>query len=240
MKIAIISDLHANLPATNTVFNFIDELEISEIICLGDLIGYYTKPLDIIDIIRKRCGENVIAGNHDFIATADNFKTEAQYFNEIARKALVWTRKEVGSSQEHWNYIRSLPITLNIKIDGYKFYLAHGTPSEPEDWEYFYYFGVGDQEMVMHDWLEFFDVDVIALGHTHVPFLYEDKKKFVLNPGSIGQPRDGDPRACFAVLDTKEHEISHYRVRYPINKVVAGINKFNLPTHLGQRLFVGR
>jgi putative phosphoesterase len=240
MKIAIISDLHANLPATETVFKLIDELDVSKILCLGDLIGYYTQPLEIIDIVRKRCGKNVIAGNHDFIAVDQNFRTEAQYFNEIARKALVWTRKVVRSSEEHWNYIKSLPITMNLEIDGYKIFLAHGTPTEPEDWEYFYYFGVVDQENNMQDWLDFFDVDLIALGHTHVPFVYEGEKKFVLNPGSIGQPRDGDPRASFAVFDTKEHEVSHYRVKYPINKVVSEIKKENLPSILGRRLFVGR
>ncbi|MFW9928420.1 MAG: metallophosphoesterase family protein [Candidatus Thorarchaeota archaeon] len=240
MKIAIVSDLHANLPATETVFDLIDTLDIDHCVCLGDLVGYYTQPLEIIDIIKQRCNEKVIAGNHDYIAINDNFKTESQYFNDIARKALVWTRKTIRASTEHWEYIKTLPLTLELKFDGYKFLLAHGTPTEPDDWEYFYYFGVIDQEMIMQDWLEFFNVDVITLGHTHVPFVYQDERKFVINPGSVGQPRDGDPRASFAVFDTDEHEVTHYRVKYQINKVISALRKENLPDILGRRLFDGR
>ncbi|HKZ40151.1 MAG TPA: metallophosphoesterase family protein, partial [Candidatus Hodarchaeales archaeon] len=135
MKIGIISDLHSNLAATKAVFNKLESIGVEEILCTGDLIGYYTNPLEIIDFVRSRT-KYVICGNHDAIAISDDLD-EMQYFNSVAREALVWTRDLLATNKEYWDYIRNLPLTLKIELDGVKILLAHGTPTEPEDWEYF-------------------------------------------------------------------------------------------------------
>ena len=242
MRIAVISDLHANLPATEVVFKSIDDHNVDEIVCCGDIIGYYTNPLEVIEIVKKRVKYS-ITGNHDSITVTDDFQSEARYFNEAARRALIWTRKLLKPNLEYWSFIKQLPLTKHIVLDGYKFFLAHGTPTAPEEWEYFYYFGVSDQEAEMNDWLIEYNADIIALGHTHVPFRYTAQKKpfrGVLNPGSVGQPRDGDPRASFAIVDTNDHTVTHYRLKYNVDSVFNDLKKNGLPDILGKRLYLGR
>jgi predicted phosphodiesterase len=242
--IGIISDLHANLQATKKIFHQLDnELNIDALICAGDLIGYYTRPLEIIDIIQEKKA-HVVIGNHDAISVADNFREEIRYFNNIAKKALKWTRKTLGESKEHWDWIKNLPYTKHVELNNKtKFFICHSTPDKPEEWIYYYYFGDLSQDELLSNWLEIYEADVIVLGHTHVPFIFEtsdNPPKIVLNPGSVGQPRDNDPRASFMTFETTDREVTHYRINYNIRNVCKELKAEKLPDHLCKRLFVGR
>ena len=242
MLVGIISDLHSNLPSLNLALKICDEYGVDEILCAGDVIGYYTEPVKVLELIRERTN-HLVVGNHDAIAVTDNFKSEIRYFNDIARQSLVWTRNVIRTHPEHWDYLRELPFTKKITLDGIEFFMAHSTPLNPEDWDYFYYFGVSDQDEELKSWLDTFSADVMIMGHTHVPFIFqteEEKPRTVLNPGSTGQPRDGDPRASMMLFDTSNSQIQHVRYKYDIKSVCKGISANNLHNYLCERLYKGR
>jgi putative phosphoesterase len=240
--VGIISDLHSNLTSLEIAFKIFDEYGVEQIICAGDIVGYYTEPVKCLELLRERT-DHVVVGNHDAIAVSDNFKSEIRYFNDIARQSLVWTRNTLKDYPEHWSYLKDLPFTKIPRIDGINFFIVHSTPLNPEDWDYFYYFGVSDQDDELSNWLDMFTADVMIMGHTHVPFIFqteEEKKKTVLNPGSTGQPRDGDPRASMMLFDTKTRKVQHVRYKYNIKTVCKGITANNLHKYLCDRLYKGR
>lgn len=242
MFVGIISDLHSNLESLRLAFKICDEYQVEQIICAGDIVGYYTEPIKCLELLRER-PEHSVVGNHDAIAITDNFKSEIRYFNDIARQSLVWTRNILRKHPDHWEYLRNLPLTKKVTIDGVNFFIAHSTPLNPEDWDYFYYFGVSDQDNELTNWLDMFNADVMIMGHTHVPFIYqtdEQKPRTVLNPGSTGQPRDGDSRASFMLFDTKKREVQHLRYKYDITTVCKGIKANKLHKYLCDRLYRGR
>jgi len=145
LLVGILSDLHSNLISLEKGLKICDEYSVDQILCAGDIIGYYTEPVKCLELIRERT-EHLVIGNHDAIAVTDNFKSEIRYFNDIARQSLVWTRNVLNSYRDHWDYLKELPYTKKINIDGLDFFMVHSTPLNPEDWDYFYYFGVSDQD----------------------------------------------------------------------------------------------
>jgi len=242
--IGIVSDIHSNLPALKESLNILDnEFNIDGLICAGDIVGYYPWPLNIIDILLEH-NAHVVLGNHDAISvTNDNFNHEIRYFNDIAKTALNWTRKKLKSSASHWDYLQSLSLVKTVEFDNCKFFVCHATPVHPEEWDYFYYYGASNQDEQLREWLEINRADILIMGHTHVPFIFKTKDKLpkiVLNPGSVGQPRDNDSRGSFMVVDTKTREITHRRFTYDIQKVCKELKKEKLPEYLCQRLLVGR
>lgn len=242
LLVGIISDIHANLASLKKALKICDEYSIDKILCAGDIIGYYTEPVEVLDLIRQRT-DDIVIGNHDAIAVTDNFKSEIRYFNDIARQSLVWTRDLLKNHKEEWNFIKNLPYTKNIDIDGLKFFMVHSTPHNPEDWDYFYYFGVYDQDQELTSWLDTYDADVMIMGHTHVPFIFqtdEENKRTVLNPGSTGQPRDGDKRGSLMFFDTQERQVQHVRYEYDIKSVCREVAKHKLHHYLCKRLSRGR
>ena len=246
MKLACVSDIHGNYEALSTVMQDIENREIDLILCAGDIIGYYPNPIDCIKVIKKRCS-HIIRGNHDEVVAADEFNKSLNWFNSSAAKSMTWTRELLTrpDSYSHLLFLKQLPSHKVLDLDGKKILLAHGTPDKP--WEYFIYPYWGDQppyeyEIRLKRWLKTWDM--VVIGHTHQAYVYKDKStaKVVLNPGSVGQPRDYDPKASYAVVEVDKSEINAQiiRIEYDISKVCKSVKEAFLDNYLCERLYIGR
>jgi putative phosphoesterase len=220
MEIAIIADIHSNLPAFEEVLKKIEGLPT---FCCGDLVGYNPYPNEVIELVRKN-GITSILGNHDYaVLTGDT-----SWFNPIAAWAISWTIDEL--KEENRGVLEKLP-TVYVG----EFYMVHGSPKNPLE-EYIY---KDHPDYVFLDFFNYTDKDVVVLGHTHVPFVKKIGEKLIFNPGAVGQPRDGDPRASYAIFDTESREVRIERVSYDIEKVDKDIMEKGLPEQLATRLFHG-
>jgi len=235
-SIALISDIHGNLEALQTVLSYIDEQGIGNIYCLGDVVGYGPNPNESVEIVRERC-QVVLMGNHDYAAIG---KANIDYFNDFARKAAFWTRETLKN--ENMAYLQSLPFTHQND----ELLMVHASPTNPEHW--YYVLTQHEAQIEMNAFIQ----PLCFIGHSHVPVVYtqtekfqtdefkfEPKKKYIVNVGSVGQPRDGDPRACLAIMDMKEKKISYVRLVYNVQKTYKKIIKAGLPPFLAERLLKG-
>ena len=236
MRIAIISDIHANLEALNKALSIIDEQRPDEIVCLGDVVGYGPDPNQCVDIIRERASV-ILMGNHDFAVT----HTEAtENFNPIAKEAVFWTREKITGDNLH--FLSSLPYTS--KRDDILF--VHSTPMEPENWHYVF---TWNDAMAQFD---HFDESICFIGHSHVPQIFFNNTdvpisfslsraaRYLINVGSIGQPRDGNPKLSFGILNTDEWHYQPFRSDYDVELTAKKIKDSGLPTFLADRLVKGR
>jgi len=239
MKIAIISDIHSNIEALNAVLRDIGEVD--RILCVGDLVGYGPDPNKVIQTVRL-LGIKCVMGNHDQATVNDH----PVGFNKFAAEAIHWSHKAIGASKENMKMLASLPEHLSVEYGDLSIYLVHGSPRDPLN-EYI----VPDtpDELLLH-FLRQTKADILVMGHTHLPFFVDFKEKneegIVLNPGSVGQPRDRDPRASYFLLEYDEGEkvsekitVKPRRVDYEIEKVSEKIRKAGLPEFLAERLFHG-
>lgn len=240
MRYAILSDIHGNLDALKAVLRSLDTENIDSYVCLGDIVGYGPQPAECLHEIQKYANI-VVAGNHDFAACD---KLNISTFNVLAKEAILWTRNRL--SEADTQYLFGLP--LEEKAEGCHF--VHGTLCAPELFDYVQ--SAYDAYLTMSK----MDGAVCFIGHSHVPitFLLGESvyytvrdtipvgrfEKAVVNVGSVGQPRDKDPRACFAIYDTKDQTVQLRRAAYDIDSVVGKINEAGLPVSLGERLRVGR
>jgi len=219
MLLAIISDIHSNLPALKAVLEEIDALGADGIVCCGDILGYNAFPEECFTTLKTRGIESVM-GNHDY-ATLTGDTTG---FNEHAAAAVEWTRKNFETS-------RLSPLPIRMERGGILF--AHGSPRSI--FEYVFPDSpVRFLESLIEDKREF-----IVLGHTHVPMKIWTEKGTYINPGSVGQPRDGDPRSSFATLDTERKKTEFYRVEYDIDETAERNRRAGLPGFLSERLYRG-
>jgi diadenosine tetraphosphatase ApaH/serine/threonine PP2A family protein phosphatase len=243
MRCAILADVHANLTALNAVLDDIAKQgKVDEIWCLGDIVGYGPEPGECIDLL-KQVKAVCVAGNHDSGAIG---KIELEYFNPLAAQALEWTAKKLNAAD--MLYLDELPKTVE-KGD---FLLVHGSPSS-HLFEYIISTGSAERNF------SFFQKRYCLVGHTHVPqvFRQESKKvtaplitpgrgfilsdeRMIINPGAVGQPRDGDPRASYAIYDTADGFIRLYRVPYDIRATQDKMVQAGLPLQLVMRLEVGK
>jgi len=244
LKTAIISDPHSNLEALESVLGFIKSLGCDRIICLGDLVGYGANPDEVTTRVRKEA-ILVIRGNHD-LALLD--PREAEDFNVYAREAIFWQRGVM--TEENISYLRSLKDQEQID----DIIVAHGSLLDPNEYIFSPFQAARS--------LEIAPCRITAVGHTHFSEVYrfdpsvglakeilagegevelEEGYKYMINPGSVGQPRDGDWRAGFAVYDDEEGgRIKIYRVEYDVQEAAEKIKKVGLPSLLADRLFEGR
>ncbi len=221
MKIAFISDIHSNLIALEEVLSSIGKIRT---ICLGDLVGYNPFPNEVVEIIKER-KITCIMGNHDYaVLTGD-----VAWFNPIAAKAILWTRKIL--KKENFEFLGKLK--TSFIEDG--IYCVHGSPLNPLE-EYVF---PDYPTTLLKEFLRIAKTKIIAIGHTHMPFVRYLEDGIIFNAGSVGQPRDGDPRACYAVFDTKNENVEIVRVEYNIDKVAKEIVKAGLPRELALRLYKG-
>ena len=242
MRTAILTDIHGNLPALRRVLDRCREMGVDRYVCLGDTVGYGSAPNECCEIIRERASFSLL-GNHD--AAVSGRMSYDEYY-DLARMALDWTREHITAANEGW--LLSLPYSVR---EGWVAY-CHGSPIEPEQFDYIFQPEHAQELMpALNDLAE-----LTIIGHSHLsrvfalgdglvssldPGVVELKpgKKYLVSVGSAGQPRDGDPRACFAVLDDVTRTLSYVRVEYDIKKTATHILAAGLPTHFAQRLFAG-
>lgn len=242
MAILIVSDIHANLAALETVLDAAGEVDA--VWNLGDVVGYGPKPRECIDRVVELQTAASLIGNHDWAAIG---RLQLDEFNPVARYATYWTTAQLTTA--HMRYLESLPNRV-IEDD---WMLVHASPRHPI-WEYVY------TAKVAHENFELFDAPVCFLGHSHVQLfisesmardglppiqpadgdtLFMDTDRFIVNPGSVGQPRDNNPRAAFALYDPQTRIVTFRRVSYDVEKTQKQMETVGLPRPLITRLALG-
>ena len=231
-RIAIISDIHGNIFGLKAFFEDIKNKKIDEIICLGDVVGYYPYPNEVIELVRDKCTITIL-GNHD----AGVIGVEPEFnFNDYALEALNWTKEYI--SEENLNWLKTLKKRVQIVRDNKNIYLVHGSPYDVFD--YIYVYDERDKEMILET-MAFLKTDVLMVGHTHIPVKVEyNNRKIFLNPGSIGQPRNGHKGAYYAILDTETFTSKFYRLLYDFSELQDKVIEEGLPEILAARLDEGR
>jgi len=224
---AVISDVHANLEALEEVLRQTEGLETY---CLGDLVGYGANPNEVVEAIR---GRNIatVMGNHDWAAVTG----DTSLFNPKAAMSSIWTRKRLSGA--NLEYLGGLPSEVIGGFEGTKAYFTHGSPDD-RMWEYV---DPGTHSDMFGHYLQKLGVQLIGLGHTHIPYVWKEGGKVVFNPGSVGQPRDGDRRASFAVLsfDGPSVDVEVRRVDYDVEGAASKIREAGLPESHASRLMTG-
>ncbi|HEY5814917.1 MAG TPA: metallophosphoesterase family protein [Solirubrobacterales bacterium] len=246
MRVAAISDIHANLPALEAVLAAVDAAAIDEIWCLGDTIGYGAEPDRCAELVRRRC-DLCLVGNHDLAVLG---ALDVAAFSEAAATAVEWTRENVAEA--------TLAMLRELEPAGERegIGLFHASPRDPV-WEYVLSAEQADA------CLDAQPQRVALIGHSHVSLFFvrpdageQDEEirgaqagddtlldlasgRWLVNPGSVGQPRDGDPRAAWLELDTEQWTARFHRVRYDVERAATSIAAAGLPRRLADRLHVG-
>ena len=229
MRIAVISDIHSNLEALDAVIAALPQFD--ELYCLGDLVGYGPQPNEVVEKILQLEPTVVLSGNHDHAVVTGG--TEG--FSTHAAKAVEWTRQQI--KPENRDYLARLQPSCKVEKARISIGLFHGSPWSPLT-EYIF---PGLSESEARNLIFGSGSSVILLGHTHVPMLYSYGREMLANPGSVGQPRDGNPKASFALLTVSESSLSFEveRVEYDVSTAADKIVRAGLPKFLAERLYTG-
>ena len=238
---AVLGDIHSNLDALNVVLDDCRAQGVTDFLCTGDVVGYNACPHECMDIIRAiECP--VVVGNHDFYVSS---RQNLDDFNPAAAAVVQWTRKQLSVDEIYW--LRNLPFThTQMGVT-----LVHSTMDNPENFGY-----VFDNLQAEANFLNQ-KTPVCFHGHTHCPMIYEKSmngvfridaqdfklpigRKYFINVGSVGQPRDGDPRATYVIYDPKERTVRFRRLEYDIEAAQERIRLAGLPERLAARLAVGQ
>lgn len=235
------SDNHANLEATLAALDYIDNIGVDQIVNLGDIVGYNANPNECCDLMRER-NIPTICGNHDAVACG---LEEPWGFNPVALSAAMWTREALRPDNLEW--LRGLPD--NQKIG--PFLAVHGSPVNRNSYLFAW------EDILPHvPYVEDKECRLCFFGHTHNPcvfskdgvyslddenkFVVGDEKMFFINPGSVGQPRDGNPLSAFGLFDTDTMTFEQVRINYPVKQAAEKVTNAGLPAFLAERLFLGR
>jgi predicted phosphodiesterase len=240
MKFAIIADIHANLEALEAVLADAREQKVTHYACLGDVVGYNANPKECLDIIRSM-GMPCVKGNHDEYCSTDS---PLDGFNPAAAQAVEWTRRQLSEEDRQW--LRDLKYMRLVT----SFSIVHATLDAPQRWGYVF------DKLAAAASLTYQNTSVCFFGHTHVPvafvrdsvvrggsyskFKVEPGKKYFVNVGSVGQSRDGVPKATYVIYDLDNQTIELRRLDYDIAKAKAKILAAGLPKRLAERLDLGR
>ena len=247
MRLAIIADIHSNLEALVSVLDRIRQEGVESVLNLGDLVGYNASPNECLALLRSRPDIKNLAGNHDLALLSPE---RAEAFNIIAYQALMWCREQVPL--EDLGFLQGLPLTLETQ----GFWACHGTPANPDTYIAYHFQG----KRVLRDLSQGSGVRVCFFGHTHRRALwYRDIRgkvalqeittpkldlsregHYLINPGSVGQPRDGNPEAAYAIFDDEEFSIHFKSVPYDIAGAQRRILAAQLPPYLAERLAYGK
>ncbi len=232
MHVAVISDIHSNLQALTQALSAIDGRGADAIYCLGDIVGYGGNPNECVELIRERASLCVL-GNHDLAAIDPS---SAEFFSRPGRIAIEWTHSVLTPA--NLQYLSSLPYTASASPCT----LVHAGPLDPEQWQYVLSLQVAKLQFPA------FTTRLCFIGHTHVPavcgedlktFVLKKEKRFLINVGSVGQPRDGNPQLSFGLLDTNAWKYENVRAHYDIDKAAEAIRNQGLPSTLASRLYQG-
>ncbi|HVT43173.1 MAG TPA: metallophosphoesterase family protein [Thermoanaerobaculia bacterium] len=247
MRSLVVSDLHSNLPALTAVLKKVQRKRIDRIFCLGDFVGYGAHPNQVLDTMRSFKATKVyVRGNHDRVAAGYD---EGEGFNHVARTAALWTRDRLSGPNRR--FVRSLPVGPLTTPDGVM--ICHGSPADEDE----YLFGDFHAAAVF----DAFDAAITFFGHTHFPMVFaldenagtiatnyipaggtfrlEEEKRYLVNPGSVGQPRDRNPHSSFAIFDDERRTVQFFRVPYDIRQAQTAILRAALPPILAGRLAIG-
>lgn len=241
MHYAVISDVHSNLEALNAVMRDIKvRRKIDDILFLGDAVGYGPDPNECVKALKDNCMV-LLAGNHDWAVLG---LTDIDYFNDEARAAILWTKEAL--TEDNSRAIETFSIVRVIEKDS--IFVVHATPKEPRAWHYL--LTLYDAEVNFR----YFDQRICITGHTHYPSVIErlpsgelvayskdvkfgKDRRYIINAGSVGQPRDKDPRACYAIVD--DEGVEFIRVEYNVRKTQKKMHEAGLPLILIKRLEYG-
>jgi predicted phosphodiesterase len=238
MKIAVISDIHANLEALETCLAKIDELKPDKLICLGDLVDYCAQPNECVELIKNNA-DTVIMGNHD---EAQFNYARAEGFTENAFISSVHTRSVI--KPDYVEYFKTLPYTYSIK----NLFFVHASPLNPGNYKY-----ILNSETAKSAF-ESFSEKVCFIGHSHRPVIFEERdsevfevksinnsgsSRYIINVGSVGQPRDGNPKLSFGFIDTESFKYSNFRLNYQAESASKKILLEELPPFLAERILKG-
>jgi diadenosine tetraphosphatase ApaH/serine/threonine PP2A family protein phosphatase len=232
--------VHSNLEALESVIEVLGK-SVDTWVCLGDIVGYGANPNECVEIVRD-LSTHVIAGNHDRAAVG---LTDSDYFNPIAKSAIVWTGRTL--KEENRKYLKTLELTMTINDS----YFVHSSPSNPSSWQYI--FSLDD---AVHEF-SYFREKLCFVGHSHLAFTIREHEghhqvvedleftlnksdRYLVNVGSVGQPRDLDARACCVTWDDEASIIRFIRTEYDVTKVQEKIIGAGLPQFLADRLKYGR
>jgi len=233
MKLAILSDVHGNLEALNEVFSYLDSHPVDAVYSLGDTIGYGANPNECCELLRMRAAVSIL-GNHDNALWDDTLLSQ---FSPLASSALKWTRTVIRESERQ--YLRSLPLIVTTGDSTF----VHASLEDPQGFPYLQ--GEADARAT----LRLSPTSMCWIGHTHCPVIYSEDglaagimkgRRYIVNVGSVGQPRDADPRLSFGIFDTIQFTYEHIRLPYDVRTACQKIIDAGLPPRLGERLFAGR
>jgi predicted phosphodiesterase len=246
MRTLVISDLHSNFDALRAVLNRVRRKRFDQVFCLGDFVGYGGQPNQVLDRMRTLREEKLfVRGNHDRVAGGFD---SGEAFNHAARSAALWTRDHL--SPVNRSFLRGLPVGPIVERTGVM--VCHGSPVDEDH----YLFGEGDA----YEILNHYSAPVIFFGHTHLPAVFRlsadgdisakiyrseatvqlhREDKYLINPGSVGQPRDRNPAAACLIFDRQKYTVQFIRVPYDISRAQAAILRAGLPRVLADRLAVG-
>lgn len=238
-RLAIFGDIHANLPALEVVLaDLAVQPDVDRAYCLGDLVGYAPFPNEVIARIRAS-GFPTIVGNYDDGTGFDRGDCGCAYRDPEAKalgeRSFAWTKAHV--TPENKAFLRSLPFDIRVTLDGLRLLLVHGSPRRINEYLYEDRPETSFQRLAATS-----DADVIVFGHTHIPYTKRVDGVLFVNIGSAGKPKDGDPRACYVILETHDGtmEVEYRRVEYPVATVAAAIRQSELPHEFAAMLEAGR
>ena len=232
MRIAVISDIHSNLEALTKVFEIVDKESIEAVVCLGDVVGYGANPNECVKLVSDRC-KTILLGNHDAAALDPAL---AEDFNRNAREAALWTNKSLTAESK--KILSGLPMKAEME----DLLFVHSSPCDPDDWNYI----IQDHEA--HQAFECFSEKVCFIGHTHAPVVFSEmgrtktitqESRYIINVGSVGQPRDGNPTLSFGIFDSTAWSYRNIRSKYNIEAAAEKIRDAGLPAPLADRLYMG-
>ncbi|MFH1699912.1 MAG: metallophosphoesterase family protein [Candidatus Zixiibacteriota bacterium] len=243
MKLAILSDVHANLEALNATLAEIERQRAEKIFFLGDAVGYGADPNKCVKIIDKLCDIKLL-GNHDYVALG---LEDSDNFNPIAKESMRWTQNRIKRKT-----IETLS-NFDMEATFLDYYFVHGTPDCPSDWNYLL---TPDDAK---EGFEHFNQQICFVGHSHLPCVFclhpdgsvlmtdtitsfEAKPdcRYIINVGSVGQPRDGNADACFVIANTDKNQIDFCRTKYDLERAQKKLRKAQLPEFLASRLANGK
>lgn len=242
MRYAIISDIHGNLEAFKEVLNALSKERIDTYLSIGDVVGYGADPKECIKLLKSINPAALIAGNHEWGVVG---MKDLEYFNGLAKKGIIWTKTILD--KDEIDYLKS----FELVYEDNNMTLVHGTLNSPE--EFYYIFDIDDAYVT----ISLMKNPLCFVGHSHLPAIFatidskviyieeekikiDTERKYVINVGSVGQPRDGDPRASYAVYDDEEMTVEIKRAEYDVKRTQEKILAAGLPARLADRLSEGR
>lgn len=242
MTIALISDIHANLAALDAVLNHIASQKITTVYCLGDIVGYGPEPSACLKRVSDTC-DIMLMGNHEYHVLG---LVNEQTLNPVARQSADWTRRQLTDGD--------LALISDLDMDAHlaDIYLVHASPHTPDQWRYI--ISGNEAELAF----EQFEEQICFYGHSHLPMIFsrsaeggvrqqvghdfdlDREKRYLVNVGSVGQPRDNDSRAAYVSFDTESGDVTYHRVDYDIERTQRLMREAGLPALLTDRLAVGQ